>query len=770
MMSKAIKTTQRYKQGIEKITVTDATFAQSSECVIEPTWINFFYGNNGSGKTTISRTIRDGVQSGTGLAWSDGEQPGSYVPVVYNQDFVRNELQFTEGNDPILPGVLMLGTEDIEKQRKVEKLTADAVGLDAEIDQTKKKMGDNASADTKNKAEFQKACEKAGKRYKAILGGGGDFRSWDKCVARVRVTTGVSREFDDLSRQHAIAFDPNIREYRPFTKLGFSRIQVAKGYELLDTPIVSSGNPTFVAAVKRLGERAFDWFADGHKYFEPHADGKCPYCQQSLKSPLKDVQREIAACFDSAYQDAVDLLVRFRADYINDVNGFIGVLDGNLQLDLLPKFDITEYRDKVAVFRKTIEINIQHIADKIKEPSSVVVVEDTQALREELNAIIDRYNEQVTANNDIHKVYPQKQKDCERMFWELLAFELSEEKTAYLDEEAHIVGVSKTLSDTLDTQRKARVALQSDIDRKTADLGASTKATAIIVNGLLAKSGFRGFSLKPHRTVPDRFCVCRDNSTEPAENLSEGERNFIAFIYFYHLTRGGWHQKDIKKNKIVVIDDPVSSMDSGVLFIVGSLVRELIEDCFCDGKERNIKQIFVLTHNPYFHKAVSHKYETNQEELIQKSAFYSVKKSESNISTVRICEEETTANEIDILNVSPVKNSYDALWCEYRDAQLPTTLLSVIRRIIEYHFLQLCSYGIDHLRITVKKFIGDSEREQKLADEMLRYIYDDLHDLGDGIYFTPDSETTDYKMVFGKIFDAMGQEAHYKKMSAETNE
>lgn len=31
------------------------------------------------------------------------------------------------------------------------------------------------------------------------------------------------------------------------------------------------------------------------------------------------------------------------------------------------------------------------------------------------------------------------------------------------------------------------------------------------------------------------------------------------------------------KDKIVVIDDPVSSMDSGALFIVSALVREMIE-------------------------------------------------------------------------------------------------------------------------------------------------------------------------------------------------
>ncbi len=59
-----------------------------------------------------------------------------------------------------------------------------------------------------------------------------------------------------------------------------------------------------------------------------------------------------------------------------------------------------------------------------------------------------------------------------------------------------------------------------------------------------------------------------------ADKLSEGERNFIAFLYFYHLVRGSLTDSDVSKDKIVVIDDPVLSMDSSVLFIVSTLVMK----------------------------------------------------------------------------------------------------------------------------------------------------------------------------------------------------
>ena len=90
------------------------------------------------------------------------------------------------------------------------------------------------------------------------------------------------------------------------------------------------------------------------------------------------------------------------------------------------------------------------------------------------------------------------------------------------------------------------------------------------------------------------------------------KRNFIAFLYYYYLAKGSLSSEAVK-DKIVVIDAPVSSMDSGALFIVSALVREMIEVCYNNTDYRShkvdgdyIKQIFILTHNVYFHKEITH--------------------------------------------------------------------------------------------------------------------------------------------------------------------
>ena len=83
------------------------------------------------------------------------------------------------------------------------------------------------------------------------------------------------------------------------------------------------------------------------------------------------------------------------------------------------------------------------------------------------------------------------------------------------------------------------------------------------------------------------------------------------------------------RDKIVVIDDPVSSMDSSTLFIVSSLVRQMISICLNNvtlgekpEKGDYIKQIFILTHNAYFHREVT----VNQEKNYLRESFYLITK------------------------------------------------------------------------------------------------------------------------------------------------
>src|SRR5699024_12624684 len=62
------------------------------------------------------------------------------------------------------------------------------------------------------------------------------------------------------------------------------------------------------------------------------------------------------------------------------------------------------------------------------------------------------------------------------------------------------------------------------------------------------------------------------------------------------------HDK-VNTSSIIVIDDPISSLDSNILFIVSNLINSLKQ--MIRNNDSNFKQLIILTHNVYFHKEIS---------------------------------------------------------------------------------------------------------------------------------------------------------------------
>lgn len=105
---------EKQKSLIEKIKLDSATFHGEE---IEPTFVNFFFGKNGAGKSTIAKAI----QNGTGITWATGQNPEDFVIAVYNQDFVNRNFA-TYGD---LKGVFTLSETNIEIQKQIDEKTTE---------------------------------------------------------------------------------------------------------------------------------------------------------------------------------------------------------------------------------------------------------------------------------------------------------------------------------------------------------------------------------------------------------------------------------------------------------------------------------------------------------------------------------------------------------------------------------------------------------------------------------------------------------------------
>lgn len=758
---------RKVPSAIENITLNRATFTDVP--VADLTFVNFFYGNNGAGKSSIAHAIEED----DGVVWADGKSADDYDVLVYNQDFINEN--FVNYGD--LKGVFIFGEEDIEAKKRIAELTEEKKKKsDAKVaageDYKQKTAGVDAALTQFQDACFSKTAD-IRKRFEKCMDGKKQKRNFAEAVLGEKAPK--EHDLPELERLYGVAFDDTARAYAEFKKAGATTYGSLPGKEMLDKVIVSSSDTPFARFLKALGSTASDWVRDGHTHFSGSAGGKCPYCQQKLPA---NFENEIAATFDAQYQQDIRDLGQFQSTYGRETADIVRVLQTNTT-DAMPSLDLRAYQEKLSLLESKFEVNRQRIAEKVKEPSKTVSLEDTDTLLLEIGAMIDGINKLIKANNDVIAAKKSSKEKCKTEIMQYLAFMLADEVTSYKDEVARLEKEIKEITERGTLLRKEI----SELTREISELNkhnANTEAAIDSINKILRDSGFQGFSIRAKDGVENVYEIVRENGTV-AENLSEGERNFIAFLYFYHRVRSSMNSEELKE-KIVVIDDPVSSMDSTALFIVSAIVREMINVCRNNTEYLNpqvpgdyIKQLFILTHNVYFHREVTYQ----QVGYYNCTSFYMIRKND-NVSTVKLCKRQNKEIPSEEENYNPVQNSYAALWDELRDLHSTIPALNVMRRILEYYFLQLCGYEGSDLRSIVlekkknrKKFIKQVEGEKpdmtdyQLASSLLAYI-NNPNGISDGLNYVEDCEDAEaYKRVFQMIFDALGQSQHYKMMTGQ---
>jgi wobble nucleotide-excising tRNase len=258
--------------------------------------------------------------------------------------------------------------------------------------------------------------------------------------------------------------------------------------------------------------------------------------------------------------------------------------------------------------------------------------------------------------------------------------------------------------------------------------------------------GFEGFKLAKAESGHS-YKLIRSDGSDAKATLSEGEKTFVTFLYFYHMLKGSESETGITTDRIVVFDDPVSSLDSDILFIVGSLIKGLFDEV--RAKTGHIKQIFVLTHNVYFHKEVT--YNQNRKDVaMNEESFWIVRKTGQN-------------SRVDKYATNPIKTSYELLWSEIRKPDRSNLAIqNTVRRILENYFKIL---GGINFEILCDQFDG---KQKLICKSLCSWIHDGSHYAHDDLYVSiEDSMVDTYLLVFRAIFDKMGHIAHYKMMMGD---
>lgn len=712
-----------------------ATFSEPIEII--PTEINYLYGSNGSGKTSLGKVISDiSSYHDCSLDWTSNQ----LEVLVYNRDFVVSN--FNQSNE--IKGIFTLGKDATEAQTfiaetkvKVEELKVAIEGIDKSILSKSKVLSEKETETIEKcwsiKLKYDSYFKPA---FTGFIGSGKVF--FDKCLIEMVNGSDLLDENTIINKCNRVYSD-TLMTYEEITSIDLFDISIKEKFDILTSKIIGKEDVAIGELIKKLENS--DWVKNGIQYLEI-SEEKCPFCQQDIFGDLKG---KIESFFDEDYNNKIAELIQFRTAYKQYFGDLILKANSISKLNI-PILNFTDLTSKAQLFEEQYKNNLNSIDSKLITPSLPVTISSLETIALEIQVLINSLIEEIKANNIVVDNIEAEKTTLKSQIWKYVVNELDLDLKAYNSTKAGIDLGVKTDKDN----RKIKFDLQSELEKQVRDkesLVTSVTHTVNEINKILVLFGFTNFKLL-EADKKGFYVIIREDGSEVKETLSEGEYTFVTFLYYYHLLKGSNEETGLAKDKIVVIDDPISSLDSNVLFIVSNLIKTIIQDA--RKGSNGIKQIFILTHNVYFFKEVTFKGRGGK---WKEESYWIIRKLDNK---TRIIEHKE----------NPIKTTYELLWRELDDLESinKANIFNTLRRILEYYFNILG--GLDY-EDAISKFEGE---EQIIFKSLVSWINDGSHFINDDLVVYVEPETIEkYLKVFESIFIKMGHESHYKMMRRINN-
>jgi wobble nucleotide-excising tRNase len=502
--------------------------------------------------------------------------------------------------------------------------------------------------------------------------------------------------------------------------------------QLFGTSILGNADSEVASLIEKLGNA--DWVKQGIEFLPNEvneAGVQCPFYQETTIT--NKFVESVKSYFDESYQKQLSALIAIQDKYqiaIDSLPGVGAFIDHPFAQEHKGTL-LTKYQLLVTTMRD----NAGKIGEKIKSPKATVVLTDTSSLVEDFNSEVAAINKEINEyNQQLHNREASllKLKD---EFWLLMRWQYDQT-------------VSRFEQDLQAANQKLK-ALDADIGRISSDIAkikeqvteaqkqtVNVDAAVDAINAGLLDLGIADFSVKKHSD--NLYRVVRAGGDNDAfHSLSEGEKMMISFLYFCELCKGKPSTDDTHSQRIVVIDDPISSLSHVFVFNVGRLIRMLFftDDRFC--------QVIILTHSLYFFYELT---ETNHDRRKETQKLFRLTK-------------HSTGSDIQEMKYEEIQNDYQAYWSVINDHNQPPALIAnCMRNIIEYFF-----------NFVRKKDLGNVFQMPELQDAKFqafcRYINRESHSLGQNIIDMKEFDYGIFKDGLRLVFEKTGYPDHYKAMS-----
>lgn len=724
-----------------------ATYTEEGAAIENCKKINFIYGPNGSGKSTISNYLSDTSASQFSACKINWTSPVSTDILVYNRGFRTRH--FKEN----IAGVFTLGQATIEEKEELEKMKRNRERKQEDCISRSNSLKKKKEEEQKHKDDFKDTVWNVILKENEI-----DFQDAfsgfrnskekfrDEVIKRYKRSHSSTDTRESLIERSKTLFSkkPEIINSVDITQinLSFSKIKEIE-QDLIWSKVIVGNKDVPISKLIEFLDNA-DWVNRGRRYIQ--SDGVCPFCQQ--KTITNELEEQFNSFFSGEYEKDTLYIKTLIQNYKNTSEQILLTLSSSIEnnsgLSII-NFDIDKYHTLYSALKTFFSSTLTEMTTKDSEPSKIIKLPDSSAVVNDILFLINDANNTIVNHNRMVDNYIDEKESLIDSVWTFL-----------LDEQEALI--DSYLRD-LEAFRKAKAGIEKgikecnnqidELDEKILEAGkniTSVQPTVDEINRSLKAYGFTNFKIVPSPVQDNSYQIQRMDGTLATNTLSEGEETFISFLYFLQFAKGSLDENKISSKKILVLDDPICSLDSTVLYIVSSMVKSLIKDVR-DGKS-DVEQLFILTHNVFFHKEASF-IDGRTKEL--NDVNYWIISKDNNVSTIRSFEK-----------VNPIKTSYELLWQELKtntNASLITTQ-NIMRRILENYF-SILGKSIDDT--IVNSF--DTTEDKIICRSLISWINDGSHSIPDDLYIDSYTDSIDrYKSVFKEIFVKMDHQSHYEMM------
>ena len=537
---------------------------------------NFIFGKNGTGKTTITDAIKE-------------QFSGSHQVLIFKD--------FDGVTDNSRLNAIALGVENAEIQRKIDDIDKRIFDYNKELLPSEDKKENLFYKAEKASLDYEKQQNKINafftKSAREITNSQRLGRTYDKNKFKKDIESNpVIYSKEELETNKKTLQDPKkdtIPKY-DIPNLNNERLLSAVN-EILSLKV----NPaTRIEELDRSPEKQ-EFAKEGLRIHGP--EERCAFCGGIIDKERLDLLRNYFNKETEKIENRITKGLKIISEEIectehikllNENDYYSAFLDDVKNINA----DIKELKLSRINFLKTLLEALDNKRKELFTPSQPLKI------KEPLSALptIQKINKIITSHNTFAETI-QKQKQHAEDILRLNEVRKKMDEFNYSEEDKKLAILKANLDKLNDEMNNLREKLAEERNNRTLLISQTKNEEEVAkrINSLLAANGVESFSL---RLVNDeegqlgQYKVLGYNNIErDVSQLSKGEKNIIGFLYFV-LSLESNH--DDNRPKIIVFDDPMTSNDDAMQYLMTSELQKIYENL-------NNDYFILLTHNGHFY-------------------------------------------------------------------------------------------------------------------------------------------------------------------------